>query len=126
MAEKLLIVEDEDTLRESLKRVLLHEGYTVDCVDSCESAFDSLECKSYDLIISDIILPGVDGLDLLRRCKGLHPNLIVIIITAYASIETAVKAMKIGAYDYLVKPINHVELKALVRKALDERSSEKI
>ncbi len=126
MAEKLLIVEDEETLRESLKRVFLHEGYDVEGVDSCESAFDSLECGSYDLIITDIILPCVNGLDLLRKCRERHPNVIVIIITAYASIETAVEAMKIGAYDYLVKPIMHEEIKALVRKALDDRSSGKM
>ena len=125
MAERLLIVEDEDTFRESLKRVFLREGYDVDAVDSCESAFESLECGSYDLIITDIILPCVNGLELLRKCRERHPNVIVIIITAYASIETAVEAMKVGAYDYLVKPIIHEQIKTLVRKALDERSSGK-
>jgi two-component system response regulator AtoC len=126
MAGRILIVEDEDTLRESLKRVFLREGYEVDGVNSCESAFESLDCGFYDVIITDIILPCVNGIELLRKCKELHPDVIVIVITAYASIETAVEAMKVGAYDYLVKPIVHDEIKALLRKAIDERSSGKI
>src|SRR3990172_1958231 len=105
MAERLLIVEDEETLRESLKRVLLKEGYDVDSVGSAEAALDNIEDTAYDLIITDMILPGLNGIGLLRRCREKNPFLKVIIITAYASIETAVEAMKIGAYEYMVKPI---------------------
>jgi DNA-binding NtrC family response regulator len=120
MAARILIVEDEDTLRESLGRVLSREGYEVDGAASCEEAFHSIECGSYDLIIADIILPGVNGLELLKKCKADHPNLLVIIITAFASIETAVEAMRAGAYDYIIKPIVHDDLKAIIEKALRE------
>lgn len=123
MSARILIVEDEETLRESLKRVLTKEGYTVDGVDSSESALKNIELCSYDVVIADIILPGISGIDLLKKCKPSNEELIVIIITAYATIESAVEAVKAGAYDYLVKPIIHEELKALIRRALQKKSS---
>jgi len=121
MSARILIVEDEDTLRESLKRVLMKEGYEVEAVESSESAFEKIEVCSFDMIISDVILPGVSGIELLKRCKRTH-DIIIIIITAYATIETAVDAVKSGAADYLVKPINHEELKAVIKKALREKA----
>ena len=122
MNERLLIVEDEETLGESLKRVLTKEGYEVDAVNSAESALRHAEGIAYDLIITDIILPGIDGIELLRRLKMKFPEQIVIIITAYASIETAVGALRAGAYDYVIKPIIHEEIKRIVRNALRERA----
>jgi len=120
--ERLLIVEDEETLCESLKRVLEREGYVVDAFTSAESVLGKIEEMAYDLIISDITLPGIDGIELLRRIKEKLPEQIVIIITAYASIETAVGALRAGAYDYVIKPIMHEEIKRIVRNALKERS----
>ncbi len=122
MNERLLIVEDEVTLCESLKRVLLKEGYEVDMASSAEAALKSVEDAAYDLVITDIILPGIDGIELLRRLKLKFPEQIVIIITAYASIETAVGALRAGAYDYVIKPIIHEEIKRIVRNALRERA----
>ncbi|HET6515088.1 MAG TPA: sigma-54 dependent transcriptional regulator [Thermodesulfovibrionales bacterium] len=122
MNERLLIVEDEETLCESLKRVLEREGYVVDAFTSAESVLGKIEEMAYDLIISDITLPGIDGIELLRRIKEKLPEQIVIIITAYASIETAVGALRAGAYDYVIKPIMHEEIKRIVRNALKERS----
>lgn len=121
MSERLLIVEDENTLRESLKRVFLREGYDVDAVESCESGLEVLEGRTCDLIISDIILPGMSGIELLRKCREINPDQAVIIMTAYASLETAVEALRAGAYDYIVKPIIHEEIKRIVRNALRER-----
>ena len=105
MAERLLIIEDEETLRESLKRVFLREEYEVDVADSAETALKMVDGRIYDLIISDIILPGMNGIELLKKCREQSPEQIVIIITAYASLETAVEALRAGAYDYIVKPI---------------------
>lgn len=122
MNERLLIVEDEETLCESLKRVLQRDGYEADAVNSAEAALKNLEEVSYDLIISDILLPGIDGIELLRRIREKSPDQIVIIITAYASIETAVGALRAGAYDYVIKPIIHEEIKRIVKNALRERS----
>ena len=122
MPERLLIVEDEQTLRESLKRVFMREGYEVDTINNAESALKFLEEKFYDLIISDIILPGINGIEFLRKCKEQNPDQIVIIMTAYASLETAVEALRSGAYDYVMKPVLHEEIKKIISNALRERS----
>ena len=123
MAGRILIVEDEGTLRESLKRVLSREGYVVDAVDSSESAIAVIGQKAFDLVVTDIILPGISGMELLKKCREKNPTLIVIIITAYATIEAAVEAIRAGAFEYLVKPIIHEELKAVIEKALADRAA---
>ena len=120
MAERLLIVEDEDTLCKSLQRVLQREGYEVDIADSAESAFILLEHGSYDLIITDIILPGISGIELLTKYRKTNPAQKVMVMTAYASLTTAMESIKAGACDFLVKPLMHDELKRAVRKALDK------
>lgn len=122
MAEKLLIVEDEETLLESLKRVFTRGGYEIEIAGSAESALRTIAEKSFDLIISDIILPGMNGIELLKKCRELYPEQIVIIMTAYGSLETAVEALRAGAYDYIVKPIIHDEIIRIVRNALREKS----
>ena len=119
MAERLLIVEDEDTLCASLQRVFTHAGYAVDRADSAEAAFQLLESSTYDLIITDIILPGISGIDLLRKYRKTKPTQKVIVITAYASLTTAVESIKAGACDLIIKPLMHDEMKRAVRKALD-------
>ena len=122
MAERLLIVEDEETLRESLKRVFIREGYDVEAAADAESAFGLLQDRSYDLIITDIILPGIDGIELLKRCREQNPEQLIIVMTAFASLETAVEALRGGAYDYIIKPIIHEEIKRISKNALRERS----
>jgi DNA-binding NtrC family response regulator len=122
MSERLLIVEDEETLCDSLQRVLSRDGYDVDAATSAESALKNIEETAYDLIITDIILPGIDGIELLRRIRERVPEQIVIIVTAYASIETAVGALRAGAYDYVIKPIIHEEIKRIVRNALKQKA----
>ena len=125
MAERLLIVEDEDTLCESLQRVFQREGYEVDIADSAESAFILLEEKSYDLIITDIILPGISGIELLVKYRKKNPSQKVIVITAFASLASAVEAIKAGACDFIVKPLMHDEMKRAVRNALDKPSEKR-
>ena len=120
MNERLLIIEDEETLCESLKRVLVREGYAVDTFNSAEEAIEIFEERMYDLIITDIILPGITGIELLKRIKERFPDQIVIIMTAYASLETAVEALRTGAYDYVVKPVMHEEIKQIVKNALTQ------
>lgn len=122
MDEKILIVEDEETLRESLSRVFSREKYRVTTVGNAERAMDGLEKEAFDLVITDIVLPGITGIELLRRMKEAFPDLMVIVMTAYASLETAVETLRAGAYDYVVKPIIHEELKQIVRNALGARA----
>ncbi len=122
MAERLLIVEDEETLSSSLRRVFLRDGYEAEVADNAESALEMLDKDIYDIIITDIILPGMSGIEMLKKIKESLPEQIVIIMTAYASLETAVEALRAGAYDYVVKPIIHEEIKQIVKNALRQRA----
>jgi DNA-binding NtrC family response regulator len=125
MDERILIIEDEDTLRESLTRVFTREGYQVVAVNSAEPALELFEEGSFDLMLTDIILPGITGIELLKRVKEAAPEQVVIIMTAYASLETAVETLRSGAYDYIVKPIIHEEIKQIVKNALKVRALQK-
>lgn len=120
MNERLLVVEDEETLCASLKRVLTKEGYYVETIGSAEDALNIFGEGFYDVIITDIILPGITGIELLKKIKETIPEQIVIIMTAYASLETAVEALRAGAYDYVVKPIMHEEIKQIVKNAIKQ------
>jgi len=122
MAETILIVEDEATLASSLKRVFTKEGYSVDIAEDAEKGLELIETNSYDVIITDIILQGISGIELLRKIKEKEPDQIVIIITAYASVETAIEALRAGAYDYVTKPIIHQEIKQIVRNAIRQKA----
>ncbi len=122
MSKSLLIVEDEETLRESIKRIFAKEGYAVDGAESAEQALSLLETNAYDVIISDIILPGMDGIEMLGKVREMIPDQIFIVVTAYASLDTSVKALRAGAYDYIMKPIIHEEIKQIVRNALRQKS----
>lgn len=122
MAERLLIVEDESTLRESLQRVFMREGYEVDAAGSVEEALEGFEEGAYDLIVTDILLPGLSGIEFLKEVKQRMADQLVIVMTAYASIETAIGALRAGAYDYILKPIIHEEIKRIIRNALNVRS----
>lgn len=125
MNEKILIVEDEKTLRESLVRVFIREGYLVVGTHEAESAMALLRDGTFDLILTDIVLPGSSGIELLKEIKDTAPDQMVIIMTAYASLETAVETLRSGAYDYVVKPIIHEEIKQIVRNALKVRALHK-
>jgi two-component system response regulator AtoC len=118
MGNRLLIVEDEDTFSASMQRVLTREGYHVDVAGSSETAMQLLGNSTYDLIISDIILPGLSGIDLLKSFRQGKPEQKVIIMTAYGSREVAIEAADAGACDFLLKPLMHDELKEAVRSAL--------
>ncbi|MDA8169529.1 MAG: sigma-54 dependent transcriptional regulator [Nitrospiraceae bacterium] len=122
MPRRMLIVEDEETLRESLKRLFTKEEFEVETADSAEKGLKLSGLNLYDVIISDIILPGIDGIEMISRIREQTPDQIFIVITAYASLETALKALRAGAYDYVMKPIIHEEIKQIVRNALRQKS----
>ena len=124
MAEVLaniLIVEDDRNTREGLSRVLIKEGYQVILSDDGNDALRKVRRENLDLILTDLKLPGADGLKILKEAKKLRPEIAVILITAYGTIESAVEAMREGAEDYLTKPINVGHLRHLVRKALERQ-----
>ena len=103
---RILIVDDEPGIRQSLKGVLGDEGLTTEAVSTGEECLRKLEDTSYDLIFLDIWLPGIDGLETLRRLREKAPHTYVIIISGHATIATAVSATKLGAYDFIEKPLS--------------------
>ena len=115
---QILVVDDEHSMREFLEIMLTKEGYQVAAAAGGGEAMDLLKKEAFDLVITDIRMKELDGLDVLKKCKELHPNTVVIMISAYASTSTAVEAMKWGAYDYLPKPFKVREIKGVIRDAL--------
>jgi len=118
---RILIVEDELIARENLDHVLRKEGYDTVAVESGQLAFQELEKGEFDLVMTDLRMQLVDGLQVLERTKELYPDTEVIMITGYATVSTAVEAMQKGAYHYLSKPYKIEEVRILVRKALEKR-----
>lgn len=116
--KKILVVDDETSMREFLEIMLQKDGYDVHCAESGSVAIDVLQQEFFDLIITDIRMKPVDGLQVLKECKRISPKTVVVIISAYASTETAVTAMKEGAYDYLPKPFKIDEMRAVISDAL--------
>jgi DNA-binding NtrC family response regulator len=119
---KLLIVDDENIVRDSLHHWFEEEGYSVETADSAEDAMRKFDKGKYVLCLLDMKMPGMNGLELLKKLKETDPCLIVILITAYASVASAIKALKDGAYDYITKPVDPDELNHLVKKALEQKT----
>ena len=119
MAKKIsiLIVDDEESVRDSLYNWFIEDGYRVECAENAKKALLILESEGFDIILADIKMPGMDGLEMLRRIKVLKPDSIVIIMTAFATVDTAVQALKDGAYDYVTKPFDPDDLSHLIRNA---------
>jgi DNA-binding NtrC family response regulator len=118
----MLVVDDEVIVRESLEGWFTEDGYDVNTADSARAALRLAAENHYDIALIDIKMPNVDGLELQSRLAEVAPDLTVIIMTAYATVETAVTALKAGAYDYIVKPFDPDELSHLVRRAQEHRS----
>ena len=120
--EKILVVDDELSMREMLSILLKRAGYEVDQAGGVEPALATLDKRTYDLVITDLSMPGGGGLVVLDRAKDVSPDTQVLLMTAYATTESAVEAMKKGAADYLIKPFKNDELLILIRNALEKRS----
>jgi two-component system response regulator GlrR len=119
MRRRILIVEDDQIFLKPLQRTLEVEGYDVMVVPSGEDALDALKKEDVDLVLTDKRLPGIDGVDVVRRIKADHSDLAVVVMTAYGTIESAVDAMRLGAADYLVKPFETAEVLMVVRHAIE-------
>ncbi|HUF51300.1 MAG TPA: sigma-54 dependent transcriptional regulator [Longimicrobiales bacterium] len=120
---KILVAEDEEGLRDFIAASLENDGHTVACAADGAGAAERLAAESFDLLITDLRMPRLDGLSLLRRARAEQPEMEVILLTAHGSVDTAVEAMKLGAFDYLQKPIGSPgELRLLVGRALERRS----
>jgi len=115
----ILVIDDERSMRELLDVLLSKEGYEITCAESGRKAISLVEKKDFDLLLCDIKLGDISGIDVLRAAKKKNQNIVVIMISAYASTETAVEAMNEGAYDYVPKPFNNNELKDTISNALE-------
>ena len=117
---RIAVIDDEPIVCRETKRALLKEHYEVETFSDGETALQRFEQTDFDLILCDLRLPGIDGLDLLKTVRTRRPDSEVIIITAYSSVDTAIEAIRAGAFHYLTKPIKMAELKLLVKRALDK------
>jgi DNA-binding NtrC family response regulator len=118
---RILIVDDELVVRDSLGKWFTSEGYTARPVASGREALETIGQMDFDIALLDIKMPGMDGMELQARLREADPDLLVVIMTGYASVDTAVQALKRGAYDYITKPVDPDELSHLVEKALEHR-----
>ncbi len=114
----ILIVDDERELRNLFNKALTEEGYNVLVAENGEKAIDAVKKDEPDLVLLDIRMPGMGGMDVLRRLKAIRRNLVVVILTGYGTIKSARMAMMLGAHDYVTKPFNLGYLKAVIKDAL--------
>lgn len=124
MKSRILVVDDEESIREFLEIMLKKEGYEVTTAEDGAKAKEILTKKSFDMIISDMQMPNVTGIELLRHVRESYPDLVFMIITAFGTTETAVEAMKLGAYDYLTKPFKIDEVRLNIANALRSKNLE--
>lgn len=118
---KILIVDDEASIRDALGQWFELDGYTVSTAEDANAALLKLQQGPWDIVMLDIKMPGIDGLELQRRIKKIDKNIITIMITAFASVETSIQALKEGAFDYIVKPVDPDEMSHLIRNAVEQR-----
>src|SRR6185369_2407808 len=120
---RILIVDDELVVRDSLGKWFSSEGYQARPVGGGREALEAIQEGDWEIALIDIKMPGMDGMELQGRLKEADPDLTVIVMTGYASVETAVQALKRGAYDYITKPVDPDELSHLVQNALEHRQA---
>ena len=121
MSARILVVDDEEIVIRSCLRVLEGNGYEIDVAHDGHEALRKVESNTYDVMILDIMMPNLGGMEVLRRVKETHPDINVIMITGLSQIDTAVQAMKLGAFDYISKPFEPDEIKLVVERALERR-----
>jgi len=117
----ILVIDDEKGIREGCKRILTGEGYIVDTAENGKTGLEMVQAKPYDLLLVDLMMPGMGGLEMMEQVRAIDPEIIMIVITGFATIETAVDAMKSGAYDYVPKPFTPDQLVAVVNRGLETR-----
>ncbi|MCS6907021.1 MAG: hybrid sensor histidine kinase/response regulator [Anaerolineales bacterium] len=121
MANRILVIDDEQGIREGVKRALTPQGYIVETAENGEQGLALFRKEPFDLVLIDVMMPGISGIDLIREIHQVDPDAICIIITGYATVEMAVRAIKEGAYDFLTKPFTIDDLLLVVRQGLERR-----
>jgi len=123
ITEKILVVDDESTICESVKKILSRKGFTVENSLNAEDALEKMKTNKYDLLITDLMMPKTSGIELIELVKKYYPEIDVLVITGFATIESAVKATKLGALDYIQKPFTADELNQRIQKAVEFREN---
>ena len=123
--KNILIIDDEKEIREGLVEILKDAGFAVDSADNGQQGLDKIRKKDFDAVVTDLIMPVVDGMEVLRETKRIKPHTRIILITAYATVDNAVEAMKAGASDYITKPFRVDEVQTKIRKVLAEAEFDK-
>ena len=121
---QVLVVDDDFNVARAMQTVLSHEGYEVDTTPTGRGALARFQWKNYDLLVADLRLPDIDGMDVIKKVKTEHPDTAVVIITGFSTVSSAVQAMKLGVSDYLAKPVTDEELKTIVASALTEKKED--
>lgn len=119
--KKLLVIDDEPVIREGVRRILESESYHVETFSSGQAALERIKQEEFDLVITDLKMPGMSGMEVLKAIKEIQPDLPVIFITGYSSVDSAVEVMKLGAVDYIAKPFTPEEMLSTVKLALEQR-----
>jgi diguanylate cyclase (GGDEF)-like protein len=119
---RILVVDDEEIMREFLREVLSDQGYKIDLAASGKEAVERMAAQEYDLVLTDIVMPELDGLGVVAAAKELPYDMAVVVMTGYASMETAVESMKLGASDYITKPFNIDQIRIIIKNALEQRA----
>ncbi|MCZ7362680.1 MAG: response regulator [Candidatus Methanoperedens sp.] len=123
--KNILIIEDEKEIRDGLAEVLEDAGFVVDSAENGQQGLEKIKTKEFDVVVTDLIMPVIGGMEVLRETKRMKPKTRVILITAYATVDNAVEAMKAGASDYITKPFRIDEVQTKIRKVLAEGEFEK-
>jgi len=117
----ILVIDDEETMRDSCQQTLSRDGNRVEVAEDGSKGLAMLEAESFDLVILDLKMPGLNGMQVLKKIRADDPQATVVVITGYATVESAVEAIKSGAYDFIPKPFTPESLRAIVNRALDRR-----
>ncbi len=120
---KLLVIDDEDIVLNSTKRILKDYAYDIDMAHSGEEGLEKAEAKAYDIVVTDLMMPGIGGMEVLRNLRDTQPGVTVIVFTGYATVETVREALKIGAFDYIPKPFSPDEFRSVIDNAVKARES---
>src|SRR3954466_9198085 len=118
---KILVVDDERNVLVTVVAILEQEGYDVDAAPDGQTAIDLIRSRPYDLVMTDLKMPGVDGLAVLEEVRKTSPATVTLMMTGYGSVDTATEALQLGAYEYLLKPTEVADLKAAVRRSLERK-----
>ena len=115
----ILVVDDEESIRISIQHQLEKEGYRVTTAESGDQAVEMIRENHFDVIITDLMMDGIDGIGVLKEAKELPPDILVMVLTGYGSLTTAVEALRLGAFDYMQKPCDHDELLIRTKRCID-------